>query len=393
MPKVKTMRIEALDVFRALTMFLMLFVNDIPSLSGIPHWLLHASSDEDMLGFSDIIFPAFLFAMGIAIPYAIHNRKRQGDSTLKILEHIFWRTLALVIMGIFSVNTGHLDPIETGLTSANFKLLMILAFFLIWCDYPKTEDWKEQLFKSFKIIGIVILLYLYIIYEGINGEDFSTRWWGILGLIGWTYVLSAALYIITRDNIAYNTIALILLITLSILSAFGVFSDVPFIEQIPSQASLYAFGLAGVWSGVFLRKHKTSDNSRTYFITMISIGLISLLAAIICHQFWIISKIQATPTWFFYCCAIVFPLFALIYWITDIKGKSTWFKSLKPAGTATLTCYLIPYIWYSMQSIIGLKYPSWMTYGFVGILKSLVFSFIIIGITWIFIKIKLKLKV
>ena len=61
----KSPRIEALDIIRALTMFLMLFVNDIPGLHDIPYWLLHARFDEDMLGFSDTIFPAFLFAMGL----------------------------------------------------------------------------------------------------------------------------------------------------------------------------------------------------------------------------------------------------------------------------------------------------------------------------------------
>ena len=48
-------RIAAVDVFRALTMFLMLFVNDIPGLKNVPHWLMHARMDEDMMGFSDKI--------------------------------------------------------------------------------------------------------------------------------------------------------------------------------------------------------------------------------------------------------------------------------------------------------------------------------------------------
>ena len=48
-------RVAAVDVFRALTMFLMLFVNDIPGLKNIPHWLKHAEMNEDMLGFSDTI--------------------------------------------------------------------------------------------------------------------------------------------------------------------------------------------------------------------------------------------------------------------------------------------------------------------------------------------------
>ena len=56
----KNTRIATIDVFRAITMFLMLFVNDIPGVKQIPHWLLHAEMNEDMLGFSDISFPCFL---------------------------------------------------------------------------------------------------------------------------------------------------------------------------------------------------------------------------------------------------------------------------------------------------------------------------------------------
>ena len=45
-------------------MFFMLWVNSFWSLSDVPHWLCHAEAGEDMLGFSDTIFPAFLFIMG-----------------------------------------------------------------------------------------------------------------------------------------------------------------------------------------------------------------------------------------------------------------------------------------------------------------------------------------
>ena len=81
-------RVAAVDVFRALTMFFMLFVNDIPGLKNVPHWLMHAEMNEDMMGFSDTIFPAFLFCMGMSIPFAIQNRVKKGDTALQIISHI-----------------------------------------------------------------------------------------------------------------------------------------------------------------------------------------------------------------------------------------------------------------------------------------------------------------
>lgn len=221
----KTTRIEALDIFRALTMFFMLFVNDIPGLKNIPHWLLHASYHEDMLGFSDTIFPAFLFAMGMAVPYAIQNRYKKGDTTLEVGLHIFWRTIALLVMGVYTVNRDTIDPVASGMSMPVFSLLMVLAFFLIWSVYPKVKGFRRHLISLMKMIGLLILAYLFYIYVGINDTAFSPQWWGILGLIGWTYVVCAVIFLVTRENLLLNTFALFLLIIGSVVSAQGMFKD------------------------------------------------------------------------------------------------------------------------------------------------------------------------
>ncbi len=132
-------RVAAVDVFRALTMFLMLFVNDIPGLKNIPHWLEHAAFDEDMLGFSDTIFPAFLFCMGMSISFAVQNRFRQGDNVWQVISHIFWRTVALVAMGLFSLNSGSVP----GLSHSWFSILMVIGFFLTWGSTPKRKEIKN----------------------------------------------------------------------------------------------------------------------------------------------------------------------------------------------------------------------------------------------------------
>lgn len=377
-------RVAAIDVFRALTMFLMLFVNDIPGLKNIPHWLQHAKATEDMLGFSDTIFPAFLFCMGMSVSLAIQNRYRKGDSLRQVITHIFWRTVALVAMGIFTVNSSGV----AGLSHQWFSIIMVAGFFLVWGVYPKASGRRKRLFTAMKMAGIGLLAFL-VIYKGMNGEPFRQQWWGILGLIGWTYAVCAAVYLFTRESLVWNGLVWVAFIVLSIANHTGALA-LPF---IPSDMTLHAFGMAGVVTALLMQKYAKREHPVKFIGLLCAMGLVMLAAALTSHPFWIISKIQATPTWFFFCMAAFFPAFAFFYWLTDVKGKASWFDIIKPAGTATLTCYVLPYVWYAVQQLLGLHYPAVLGSGVPGLLKSAVFSLVIILLTGLLVKMRIKLKV
>ena len=239
-------RIAAVDVFRALTMFLMLFVNDIPGLKNVPHWLMHARIDEDMMGFSDTIFPAFLFCMGMSVSFAIQNRYKKGDNTLQVVAHIFWRTVALIAMGLFSLNSG---GIEGGLSHPWFSILMVIGFFLTWGVYPKAVGTKKVLFTAMKTAGVLLLAFL-VIYKDMNGKPFQISWWGILGLIGWTYAVCAGIYLFTRENLRKNAIAWFVVVLLAVVSHSDLIpgeygSRIVLLPFIPSDWTLHALGMSG----------------------------------------------------------------------------------------------------------------------------------------------------
>ena len=64
----KNRRLASIDAFRAITMLLMIFVNDLELDFNVPVWLEHAKEGEDRLGLADTVFPAFLFIVGLSIP-------------------------------------------------------------------------------------------------------------------------------------------------------------------------------------------------------------------------------------------------------------------------------------------------------------------------------------
>jgi len=123
-------RINTIDVMRALAMFLMIFVNDLWSLTGVPDWLGHTLAEEDGMGFSDVIFPLFLFIVGLSIPLAINVRFKRKETYSAIIGHIATRTFALLVMGFYMVNCGVINQELTGMDEIIWQILMVAAFFL-----------------------------------------------------------------------------------------------------------------------------------------------------------------------------------------------------------------------------------------------------------------------
>src|SRR5664280_239898 len=113
--KTTTSRILSIDIMRGLTLFLMLFVNDLFE-PGVPGWMVHTKGNIDGMGLADWVFPGFLFMVGMAIPYAINSRMKNGETKLKVFQHIILRTASLLLIGVLMINHGRLN---SGLSGIN----------------------------------------------------------------------------------------------------------------------------------------------------------------------------------------------------------------------------------------------------------------------------------
>lgn len=373
-------RIASIDILRAITMLLMIFVNDLWSLRNIPVWLEHVSRDTDGMGLADTIFPAFLFIVGMSIPFAVSSRRKKGDNNYALFLHIFKRTLALLVMGVFLVNGENINPEATGIPRAAWYTLSCISFILIWNTYSRNLN--PVIRRILQGVGISILLFLAFIYRGGEAESlsrFSTYWWGILGIIGWSYFVSSLITAYSCRKYYFILAAWILFCGLSMMSSSDLISRDGMLQFIPGPiigGTSIAFTLGGVLTTLVYQYfiHKNEKKKMMLAMLVIAIGLI-LLAAYT-HNFWDISKLRSTPPWLFYCSSFTILMFMLIYWIADVKGKANWFDIIKPGGTDTLLCYLIPYFAYAIVSFSGISLPEFMLTGTVGLVKSLVFAFL-----------------
>ena len=85
--------------------------------------------------------------------------------------------------------------------------------------------------------------------------------------------------------------------------------------------------------------------------------------------------------------------FALFYWLADLKNLYVWPKFLEPAGVATLTCYLVPYVAYPLMLALPLALPAALTTGFLGLCKSMAFALLIVVITGGLNRLGIRLKI
>lgn len=385
-------RIQSIDVLRALTMVIMIFVNDLGSVAGVPHWLEHAEMAEDFLGFSDLVFPAFLVVMGMSIPLAIESRIQKGASKADILESSASRTFALIVMGLLLLNAGRGVSAELFLDRNWFVIVSLIGLFLVWNLYPKpTTESSKQVQNTLKIVGYIIIFTLIYIYRDPKGGMFQQGWWGILGLIGWAYGICAVIYLYFRKSLTALLGFGILFVVLTALGSSGLLG--PFNRLIPDNGCHHAFTMTGVLATLLIQHQALRMNLKRRLIILLSIGGALVILGWLSNHFWIISKIQATPPWLFYCAGITLIFYVFIYWLTDIKGKTSWFKIIGPAGTATLTCYLIPYLLYTIIYMTGFKFPDFLLVSPVGLLKCLSISFVTIGIATLLDKVGVKLKI
>ena len=390
-------RISSIDIMRGLTLVLMLFVNDL-YMKVATTWPEHQETNLDGIALADWIFPAFLFLVGMSIPFSFSKRFSRGDNLHEISRHIIIRFISLIIIGVLILNTGRMDAELTGISGSLWAILMFAGVFLIWNDYPDKEN-KFFTITGLRLIGMAILAFLIFKFKSgqpENNGSLITGWWGILGLIGWGYLAAAFAYVYFRDSIVKTALLTVFFLVMNILSGwnligfpdiiktiFGVIIDgyVPFIV------------LSGLIAGLIVKK-LTPTEHRKVIPVFIALGIFYLVAGFVLRNLVIISGVNGTPGRAMIFCGISLLVFILIYWIADVKKLTGWAKFIRPAGENSLTTYLAPKVIYYLIWSAGIPFFIYKESDNQLIVTggSLIWSLLMILLPTLLARLKIKLK-
>jgi hypothetical protein len=393
-------RVASIDVFRGLTMIVMIFVNELAEVKGLPWWTYHAPGRVDAMTYVDMVFPAFLFILGMAIPLATEQRLRKDASMLHLWGHILLRSLSLLVLGLILANASAGDSALMHFDKHLWPIVALIGACLFLQVYPRSEKYTK-LFMALRITGLIIVAVMFAIFRRTTRDGnvawIKTAYPEILGLIAFTYFAVCLLYIPTRRWRWAPLAWFVVLIAFCAACAAKWITFTPHLTLYTwpfSNGAMAAIAIAGVATSIVfvgpasLSWPKFKDKLKLALpfaaICLITGRLLTPLG---------ISKIRATPTWCLYCVGCFVLLFVLLYWVCDVLHHTRWARFTRPAGSNTLLTYLLPDFWYFILGVLGITwFNHHFAWGFPGIIRTIIFTAAMLGIAELLTRAKLRLQ-
>jgi heparan-alpha-glucosaminide N-acetyltransferase len=422
-------RIASVDALRGLVILLMIFVNDVAGVGQAPSWLKHVSADADAMTLPDVVFPSFLFIAGMSIPLSLQRARAPGRTRPRLVLKVLARTFALLVMGVLMVNGESHNPWYRGLWGLLAYLAMIMAFM----SPPRDLAPWRRAWLAVRVTGIAALIVLALAYRTEDGRPLVLgpllvpgdtvwlrhSWWGILGLIGWAYLVASLIYLAVGRRREWLIGATAVLALLYVAEHKGLFSRVdsrdwlvwaaPFIRPVESVVgwvgshvsigsslgSLASISMAGCCLGSILTPDSDLRAHRERLRWAAGFGVWLAAAALLFDPLFGINKIRATPAWCFTCAFLAVVTWMLLYWLMDVRGYRAWSVVVRPAGVNPLLAYFLHPMLYLLAGIAGIPLWFYKSSGLpvlVNILGCLMMAFFVVGVTGLITRLGYRMK-
>lgn len=380
-PVLPRQRIIAIDALRGLTFFVMLFVNCLAGANGIPYGIHHMAATVDGMSLADVVFPAFLFVVGTSIPLSLNHRLAVQDGTRQTLWQIVTRAFGLIVIGVFMVNTEEgYNEAAMGISIQLWALLFYAAALLVWGTRSN---------RPMRWLGAAVIVALALVYRaGPDGHEWmQTSWWGILGCIGWAYLVASIVYLAGRGRLVVLALA-----TAACVAWFMVSGAVDGNGVIAMHATHTSIVLCGAMCVLLLFDGARGAAGSRRLLAGAVLAAVLAAAAWLLHHIYPISKIGATPPWALYCAALCSALFVLLYWLIEMRRITRWTALVQPAAANPLVTYLLPMILVTLMGYLHLRWWPALMHGSVAIAFALLFSAVAVAVVAVLNTYNFKLK-
>ena len=295
-------RLVSLDAYRGLIMLTLLCGGIFSSLAGHPYWNWLATQNEHVAWqgtvYWDLIQPAFMFMVGVAMPFAFAARTARGDSWLSQALHAVRRAAMLVVIGVLLDHIGS-DHIQIGFIRVLQQIAFgyLVAFLLL----------GRTLATQGAVVAAILVgyqaLWMFNPWNGPGGP-----WAQGNANIG----SAIDFWLLGRQYSGYYV---------------GM-------NAIPSSATI----ILGLMAGQYVQGARdTGRTARTLLLAGVAGIVIGLVAGL---WFPIIKRIW-TPSFTVYSAGWTTLMLAACYWAVEVRGWRRWTFPLLVVGMNSIAAYVI----------------------------------------------------
>ncbi len=314
-------RLRSLDVFRGITVLSMILVNNPGNWGKIYAPLKHAEWHGCTP--TDLVFPFFLFIVGVSIAYALSGAKQRPEQHTATIFRIIRRGLTLFALGLFLALFPKFDfeTVRIPGVLARIGVVFIIAAII----FLKTERRTQILIAAFLLIGYWALM-MFAPVPGIGEANLQPS----TNLAAWldNKLLPGHLWKSTK-----------------VWDPEGILSTFPAV----------ATALSGVLVGQWLRKKDDPGNKIAWLMVW---GVICTCLGLIWDLHFPINKSIWTSSFVLYTSGLAMLGLGLCYWLIDVKGYRRFTTPFLVYGVNAITVFFLSGLLPRILSMIKIDTPA-----------------------------------
>jgi predicted acyltransferase len=276
-------------------------------------------------GFWDLIMPAFIFMVGMAMPFSHDRRVRDGNTRWQILSHTLLRSGVLILLGIFL--TSHTKPKDAWTLTNTLSQIGLCYPIAALCLG------RSLLIQCGAALASLVLTWLvFVLYGGLPelGPGITPEW-----AMAHQAGLSQVWWKCSNAAHAFDVWLLNLLPQNSpFVANEGGYQTLNF---LPSLATM----IAGIICGDWVRSKETDAMAKLRGMCICGVALL-LAGELIGHSGIcpIIKRIW-TPSFSLVCTGMCILMLAVFYYLVELRSWKRWTFPLLVAGANSIALYLM----------------------------------------------------